>query len=78
MPDALKILADSVDLLTMNPAPEGKESLLSDIQKAAELSMDTPDYRKTIIDEARSGKKTKQQIFDELNKQWAQGVQDAG
>jgi len=78
IPEALKSFTDQVELITLNPAPAGKEDLLNQVQKAAELSMDTPDYRKTIVDEARSGAKTKQQIFDELNAQWKQGVEDAG
>jgi raffinose/stachyose/melibiose transport system substrate-binding protein len=78
VPASLKSFAEQVELLTMNVAPAGKESLLTDIQKAAELSMDTPDYRKSIVDDARSGKKTKQQVFDALNAQWAQGIKDVG
>ena len=78
VPAALKSFTDQVELITLNPAPAGKEDLVNQVQKAAELSMDTPDYRKTIVDQARSGAKTKQQVFDGLNTQWKQGVEDAG
>lgn len=77
-PAALQPFIGQVELITLAPAPAGEEDRLNQVQKAAELSMDTPDYRKTIVDDARSGKKTKQQIFDALNTQWAQGVADAG
>lgn len=78
VPAALKPFVEKVELITLEPAPAGKEDALNQVQKAAELSMDTPDYRQALIDDARSGKKTKQQVFDALNKQWAQGVADAG
>jgi ABC-type glycerol-3-phosphate transport system substrate-binding protein len=78
VPAALKTFVEKVELITLEPAPAGKEDTLNQVQKAAELSMDTPDYRQSIIDEARSGKKTKQQIFDGLNAQWAQGVAEVG
>ena len=78
VPAALKPFVDQVELISLNPAPAGKEDTLNQVQKAAELSMDTPDYRQKLIDEARSGSKTKQQVFDELNSQWAQGVAEVG
>ncbi|MBU4336706.1 MAG: ABC transporter substrate-binding protein [Actinobacteria bacterium] len=78
VPAALQSFVDEVNLITLNPKPAGEEDLLNDIQKASELSMDTPDYRKTIIDEARAGSKTKEQIFEGLNTQWAQGIADVG
>lgn len=78
VPEALKSFMDSVTLLQMDPAPAGKENALSDIQKASELSMDTPDYRKTLVDEARAGSTTKEKAFDALNTQWAQGIADVG
>ena len=57
----------------MNPAPEGKESLFADIDTASGIVTTDPKFRQKIIDDARSGARTKQQIFDDLNAQWAEG-----
>ena len=69
---------DSVELITMNPAPEGKESLFADIDTASGIVTTDPKYRLQIIDDARSGDRTKEQIFDDLNSKWAEGRADAG
>jgi len=65
--------ATGVQYLTLNPAPAGKESLLGDIDKAAEIGLTSPDYRQKIIDAARTGSQSAQAIFDDLNARWAQG-----
>lgn len=78
VPDALKSFMDSVELITMNPAPEGKESLFADIDTASGIVTTDPKYRLQIIDDARSGDRTKEQIFDDLNSKWAKGRADAG
>jgi len=78
VPDALKGFMDSVELITMNPAPEGKESLFADIDTASGIVTTDPKYRSQIVDDARSGARTKEQIFDDLNAKWAEGRADAG
>ena len=62
----------------MNPAPEGKEALFADIDTASGIVTTDPKYRQKIIDVARSARRTKQQIFDDLNAQWAEGRASAG
>ena len=37
-----------------------------------------PKFRQKTIDDARSGARTKEQIFDDLNAQWAEGRASAG
>jgi len=68
-----------VDYVELNPAPEGKEALLSDIQKAAELTFTDPTYRQKLVDIARGAAPgTMDSYFSELNKRWAEGVSTAG
>jgi raffinose/stachyose/melibiose transport system substrate-binding protein len=78
VPAALTSFMDQVELITMNPAPEGKESLFADIDTASGIVTTDPKYRLQIIDDARSGARTKEQIFDDLNAKWAEGRADAG
>ncbi|MBD8059850.1 carbohydrate ABC transporter substrate-binding protein [Cellulomonas sp. JH27-2] len=78
VPAALKDFTDQAELITPNPAPAGKESLFSDIDTASGIILTDAGYRKKIIDDARSGKRTKQQVFDDLNKAWAKGRAEAG
>ena len=73
VPAALESFVAEAELITMNPAPEGKESLFSDIDTASEIVLTAPDYRKKIIDDARSGARTKEQVFEDLNTAWAKG-----
>lgn len=77
VPASLKDFTDKVELLTLNPAPAGKESLFSDIDTAANILTTAPDYRRKIVDDARSGARTKQQVFDDLNAAWAKGRAEA-
>ncbi|GAA1805541.1 extracellular solute-binding protein [Luedemannella flava] len=61
-----------VELVELAPAPAGKEALVGNIDKAAEIGLWDPKYRQRIVDAARGAKKeTLQQIFDDLNKRWA-------
>ena len=78
VPAALESFMSQVELITMNPAPEGKESLFADIDTASGIVTTDPKYRLQIIDDARSGDRTKEQIFDDLNAKWAEGRADAG
>ncbi len=78
VPAALVDFVDQVELIQMNPAPEGKESLFSDIDTASGIVTTDPKYRQKIIDDARSGARTKQQVFDDLNAAWAKGRADVG
>jgi raffinose/stachyose/melibiose transport system substrate-binding protein len=78
VPAALEGFMENVELITMNPAPEGQESLFADIDTASGIVTTDPKYRVQIIDDARSGKRTKQEIFDDLNSKWAEGRADAG
>ncbi|WP_421740448.1 ABC transporter substrate-binding protein [Cellulomonas sp.] len=78
VPAALEGFMSEVELITMNPAPEGKESLFADIDTASGIVTTDPKYRLQIIDDARSGARTKEQIFDDLNAKWAEGRADAG
>jgi raffinose/stachyose/melibiose transport system substrate-binding protein len=78
VPDALTSFTEQVELMTLNPAPEGKESLFADIDTASGIVTTDPKFRQATIDAARSGAKTKQQIFDELNTAWAEGRAEVG
>ncbi len=77
VPAALESFMSNVELLTMNAAPAGKESLFADIDTASGIVTTDPKYRLQIIDDARSGSRTKEQIFDDLNGKWAEGRADA-
>lgn len=78
VPAALEGFVSEVELITLNPAPEGKEALFGDIDKASGIVTTDPKFRQKNIDDARSGARTKQQIFDDLNAQWAEGRASAG
>jgi len=78
VPAALTGFVDEVELLTLNPAEEGKESLFADIDTASGIVTTDPKFRQKTIDDARSGARTKEQIFDDLNAQWAEGRSSAG
>lgn len=61
-----------VDYIELKPAPKGQEGLTSRIDAAAEIGLYDPKYRQLIVDAARGAKnETKDQIFADLNKQWA-------
>ncbi|TDT74658.1 ABC-type glycerol-3-phosphate transport system substrate-binding protein [Arthrobacter sp. AG258] len=68
-----------VEYVELNPAPEGKEALLSDVQKAAEITFTDPTYRQKLVDIARGAAPgTMDSYFSELNKRWADGISTAG
>ncbi len=78
VPTALQSFVDQVELITLDPAPEGKEALFGDIDTASGIVTTDPKYRQKNIDDARSGARTKQQIFDDLNAMWAEGRSSVG
>lgn len=78
VPAALQSFVDEVELITLNPAPEGKESLFADIDTASGIVTTDPKFRQQNIDDARSGSRDKQQIFDDLNAMWAEGRTSVG
>ena len=61
-----------VEYLELNPAPTGEEGLTDRIDNAAEIGLCDPKYRQRIVDAARGAKnETKEAIFADLNKKWA-------
>lgn len=61
-----------VEFVVQNPGAPGKESLLDDIDKQAEIGLFAPEYRQRLIDSARGATdETKEQIFEDLNTRWA-------
>jgi len=65
--------AAGVELLELNPAPAGQEGLVSRIDTAGEVGLFEPTYRQRLVDAGRGAKKeTKEQIFADLNKRWAE------
>jgi raffinose/stachyose/melibiose transport system substrate-binding protein len=56
-----------------------KDSTITKIDKLGEVGLFTPDYRQALVDAARGASgKNKQQIFDDLNKKWAQARAQVG
>lgn len=61
-----------VEYLELVPAPAGQEGLTDRIDKAAEIGLWDPKYRQRIVDAARGARdETKEAIFADLNKKWA-------
>jgi len=61
-----------VEYLELVPAPAGKEGLVDRIDKAAEIGLWEPKYRQQLVDAARGARgETKEAIFADLNKRWA-------
>lgn len=71
VPAALEDFVSQVELITMDPAPAGQEALFSEIDEESGILTTSPDTRMKIVDDARSGARTKQQVFDDLNAAWA-------
>ena len=66
-----------VEYIELNPAPEGEESLVNDIDTASEIGLWSPDYRQRIVDAARGARdESKEDIFADLNAKWAAGRAD--
>lgn len=75
VPESLQAFMETVELVEMAAAPEGQESLFSDIDNESGIVTTSPDYRMKLVDDARSGARTKQQVFDDLNTAWGEAVQ---
>lgn len=77
-PDSLKSIQESgVILMEENPAPEGKESLFSDINNESELGIGATDIEKQRIIDAAIGNtsETFEDIMAEFNTRWADAIQ---
>ena len=73
MPETLADFeALGVEYVELAPATEGKESLVNDIDREAEIGLLSPDYRQRIVDGARGASgETKAAVFEDLNTRWA-------
>jgi raffinose/stachyose/melibiose transport system substrate-binding protein len=57
----------------------GKDAIVSRIDKASEVGLTQPTYRQALVDAARGASgKSKQEIFDDLNKRWAEARAQVG
>jgi raffinose/stachyose/melibiose transport system substrate-binding protein len=74
MPSTLAgLTAAKTEFIEFNPAPKGQEGLADKIGNAAEIALYDGKYRQGIVDAARGAKnQSKDQIFADLNKKWAQ------
>jgi ABC-type glycerol-3-phosphate transport system substrate-binding protein len=72
-PDTLADFEElGVEYIELSPAEPGRESLVNDIDKLAEINLWSPDYRKRIVDAARGASgETKEEIFADLASKWA-------
>ena len=76
-PQALQASKDAgVDLIEENPAPEGKESLFSDINNQSELGIGTTDNEKQRLIDAAIGntKESFEEIMKDFNTRWADAI----
>lgn len=76
-PPALQASKEAgVELIEENPAPEGKESLFSDINNQSELGIGTTDDEKQRIIDAAIGntKETFADIMADFNKRWSDSI----
>lgn len=73
LPDNLAGFTEAgVELIEINPAPAGKESLLSDIANDSQIDINGQLYRQKMIDIARGAADgDKASYFAELNERWA-------
>jgi ABC-type glycerol-3-phosphate transport system substrate-binding protein len=73
-PDTLATFDElGVEYIELTPAPEGQESLLTDIYNTAEIDLWGNLYRQKLIDIARGAADgDKESYFDELNTKWAE------
>ena len=71
--------AAGVELMELNPAPAGKESLLNDTANAAQVDINGAVYRQKLVDIARGAADgDKESYFAELNKAWGDAVAAQG
>jgi len=77
LPDNLAGFTDAgVELIEINPAPAGKESLLADTANDAQIDIYGPLYRQKLVDIARGAADgDKDSYFAELNERWGASVE---
>lgn len=77
MPDTLKEFVDND--VTFVERSESKTGAVNEIDNAAEIGLNTPDYRQKLIDIARGAQKgSAESYFDELNKKWDDAAKTIG
>ncbi|GAA1983915.1 ABC transporter substrate-binding protein [Microbacterium pumilum] len=76
LPDNLAGFTDAgVELMEINPAPAGKESLLADTANDSQIDLYGPLYRQKLVDIARGAADgDKDSYFAELNERWGAAV----
>lgn len=64
-----------VELMEINPAPEGKEGLINSIADDSQIDLYGPIYRQKLVDIARGAADgDKESYFSELNERWGASV----
>ncbi|WP_405902562.1 ABC transporter substrate-binding protein [Streptomyces sp. NBC_00656] len=77
MPATLKDFVDND--VTFVERSESKTGAVNDIDNAAEIGLNKPDYRQKLIDIARGAQKgSLEDYFTELNKKWDEAAKTAG
>lgn len=73
LPESLDTFTDvGVELVELDPMPEGKESLDNDISNGAKIDLFGSQYRQELVDTARGAAKgDKTSFFADLNSRWA-------
>ncbi len=79
-PDTLKAFQDlGVILITDDPAPQGEEGLVDELDKLSEVGLWESNFKKDIIEAALGNKDlTYDEIMDELNEKWAGARKEKG
>ncbi|MEV5659524.1 ABC transporter substrate-binding protein [Streptomyces sp. NPDC052291] len=77
MPDTLKEFVDND--VTFVERSESKTGTVNEIDNAAEIGLNTPDYRQKLIDIARGAQKgSVESYFAELDKKWNEAAKTVG
>lgn len=77
MPATLKEFVDND--VTFVERSESKTGTVNDIDNAAEIGLNKPDYRQKLIDIARGAQKgSLEDYFTDLNKRWDEAAKTAG
>ena len=65
-------------MIEENAAPEGKESLFSDVNNMSELGIGSTDLEKQRIIDAAIGnsKETFEEIMNDFNQRWANAIKE--
>lgn len=74
MPATLQAFDDlKVQLISQNPAPQGEEGWVDNIDSEAEIGLWAPAFRQRIVDAARGNSdESLEDIFADLNARWAE------